>query len=221
MPTLYLTGSSGALASVIRSLYLEREWSVVGFDRTNDGFQHRDFEFIETDMLDVDSVAEAFSKANKMPRALIATVGGVKPWSTVEEIVPEDFDFVVRLNLHSAFYAVRAALPLMYVAGVGSIVTIGAETGLRPEPKKAAYVAAKAGVIAFTMSVAEEGKLRGVNANVIVPTVIHTKANESWGSPEDIAKWTPPESIAEAVFFLTSEPGKAINGAVIRMPNKM
>ncbi len=218
MPTLYLTGSSGALSAAIREVFLEKKWDVAGFDRKDDGFKHASYQFVVSNSLDAESMLAAFAKVGSAPRALIATVGGVRPWQTIEKISPADFDFVVQLNLNSVFYAIRAALPMMYSAGVGTIVTIGAEPALRPEANKAAYVAAKAAVIALTRTVAEEGKSHGVNANVIVPTVIHTKANEEWGAPEEISKWTPPVSIAETAFFLSSEAGRAINGSVIRMP---
>jgi NAD(P)-dependent dehydrogenase (short-subunit alcohol dehydrogenase family) len=221
MPALYLTGSSGALSASIRELYLERGWEVVGFDRKDDGFKHTQYQFIAANALDAASMFEAFNRPTSPPRALIATVGGIKPWMNAEEIPPTDFDLVIQLNLHSVFYAIRAALGRMYEAATGTIITIGAEPALRPEAKKAAYVAAKAGVIALTRVIAEEGKERGVNANVIVPTMIHTKANEEWGTAEEIPKWTPPESIAETAFFLCSEAGKSINGAVIRMPNRL
>jgi NAD(P)-dependent dehydrogenase (short-subunit alcohol dehydrogenase family) len=68
---------------------------------------------------------------------------------------------------------------------------------------------------------AEEGKTRGITANSIVPTVIHTTTNESWGSAEEIPKWTEPSDIAALCFFLSSDAGKSVNGSVIRMPNRM
>ena len=54
-----------------------------------------------------------------------------------------------------------------------------------------------------------------------MPTIIHTEANEEWGSPDDIPKWTEPTDIAALCFFLTSPEGAAVNGATIRVPNKM
>ena len=224
MPLLFLTGASGALATAVRSLYLERGWQVAGFDHRNDGFASDTYQFYECNALDDGAMNAAITTATQQhgaPRALIATVGGVKPWKAVQEITADDFKFLIDLNLNSAFYALRSTLPLMQQAGIGSIVTIGAAPALTHDAKKGGYVAAKAGLIALTQVVANEGKEYGVNANSIVPTTIHTKANEEWGSPEEIPKWTPPESIAEACFLLTSEAGRAINGAVITMPNKM
>jgi NAD(P)-dependent dehydrogenase (short-subunit alcohol dehydrogenase family) len=103
----------------------------------------------------------------------------------------------------------------------GTIISIGAEPAMRPSANKGGYIAAKAGVMALTQVLAEEGKSRGVNANSIVPTVIHTKANEAWGSTDEIPKWTEPKDIAAMCFFLSSANGKAVNGSIIRMPNRM
>jgi NAD(P)-dependent dehydrogenase (short-subunit alcohol dehydrogenase family) len=222
MPTLYLTGSSGALSTAIRDRYLAAGWNVAGFDRTSNGFAHERFAFFESDAMSEASVESAFSKARDAfgaPRALVATVGGVRSWKTVEETPLEDFRFLVELNLVSFFLAAKHAMKLMQ--DEGSIVSIGALPALEPAAKRGAYAATKAGVINLTQILAEEGKARGVNANSIVPTVIHTKANEEWGIADDIPKWTEPADIAALCFHLTSKEGAAINGSVIRIPNKL
>ncbi|HYM20286.1 MAG TPA: SDR family NAD(P)-dependent oxidoreductase [Candidatus Kapabacteria bacterium] len=224
MDTLFLTGSSGGLGRVIRSYYLDRGWNVCGFDGFDDNFKAERFEFYKINSTDETSVARAFADAAKKFSTLsqlIATIGGLKPWAYADEMPLEDFQFVLNLNITSTFICTKEALKLMKPNHNGSIVTIGAETALHPDPKKTAYVAAKAAVIAFTQTVALETKDYGVAANCIVPTVIHTKANEEWGSPEEIVKWTKPEDIAALCFYLASESGKAINGAVLRIPNKM
>lgn len=224
MSTLYLTGSSGGLGRVIRAHYLDSGWNVVGLDLRTDSFEHPNYAFFPFESFEEQSVASAFAAgagAFGAPRAVIATIGGIKPWAPVEEIAINDFQFVLNLNLLSAFLASKHAIRLMKPLGVGSIITIGAETALKPEPRKTAYVAAKAGVIAFTETLALETKEYGINANCIVPTVIHTKANEEWGAPEEIKRWTAPEDIASLCFHLTSDAGRAINGAVIRIPNQL
>jgi NAD(P)-dependent dehydrogenase (short-subunit alcohol dehydrogenase family) len=222
MPTLFLTGSTGALGGAIRKTYLDNSWNVAGFSHEDDGFTHQHYRFYAVDATNESSVQQAFSDvAQKLgtPRALVATVGGVKPWKLVTEMPVEDFRFLFELNLASFFIAAKQTMLLM--SGDGTIISIGAEPALNPSAKKGGYVATKAGVIALTQVIAEEGKSIGVNANCIVPTVIHTKANEEWGSPDEIPKWTKPEDIAAMCFFLSSEAGKAVNGAIIRMPNRM
>ena len=222
MPTLFLTGSSAALACAIRALYLAEGWSVAGFDRAPNDFLHERFAFFAIDATSESSVESAFTEASERfghPRALIATIGGVRSWKTIEETPLEDFRFLVDLNLVSFFLAAKHAMKLMPTEG--SIISIGALPALDPAAKRGAYAATKAGVVNLTQVLAEEGKTRGVNANCIVPTVIHTKSNEEWGSAEDIPKWTEPSDIAALCFHLTSPQGAAVNGSVIRIPNKL
>jgi NAD(P)-dependent dehydrogenase (short-subunit alcohol dehydrogenase family) len=222
MQTLFLTGSTGALGGAIRKTYLDNGWSVAGFSHEDDGFTHERYRFWSVDATNESSVQQAFSDAAQKfgaPQALVATVGGVKPWKTVLEMPIEDFRFLFELNLASFFIAAKQAMKL--ISNEGTIISIGAEPALSPSAKKGGYVAAKAGVIALTKVIAEEGKAIGISANCIVPTVIHTKANEEWGSPDEIPKWTAPEDIAAMCLFLSSEAGKAVNGATIRMPNRM
>ncbi len=222
MQTLFLTGSTGALGAAIRTTYLENGWNVAGFSHEDDGFTHEHYRFYAVDATNESNMEQAFMNASRdlgTPRALVATIGGVKPWKTVSEMPIEDFRFLLELNLSSLFISAKQAMQLM--SGEGAIISIGAEPALAPSAKKGGYVAAKAGVIALTEVIAEEGKSIGINANCIVPTVIHTKANEEWGTPDEIPKWTKPEDIAAMCLFLSSESGKAVNGAVIRMPNRM
>jgi NAD(P)-dependent dehydrogenase (short-subunit alcohol dehydrogenase family) len=222
MAVLFLTGSTGALGSAIRKTYLDNGWSVAGFSHEDDGFTDENYRFWAVDATNESSIEQAFSDAVQQlgsPRALVATIGGVKPWKSVSEMPIEDFRFLFELNLASFFIASKQATRLMKEDG--TIISIGAEPALSPSAKKGGYVAAKAGVIALTRVIAEEGKAMGITANCIVPTTIHTKANEEWGTPEEIPKWTKTEDIAAMCFFLSSEAGKAVNGAVIRMPNRM
>ncbi len=222
MPTLYLTGATGSLGGAIRKTYLAGGWHVAGFARHDDGFAHAHYRFLPMEATAEPSVEQGFGNAYGefgAPRAAIATVGGVRPWRTVAETPMEDFRALFELNLASFFLPAKHALKLM--SGEGTIISIGAEPALEPSAKKGGYVASKAGVIALTRVIAEEGKAAGITANCIVPTVIHTKSNEEWGKPEDFEKWTKPEDIAAMCFFLTSEAGRAVNGAAIRMPNRM
>ncbi|SRR5579883_1345296 len=222
MPTLFLTGSTGALGSAIRSHYLNAGWSVAGFSYSDDSFTSKQYRFYAVDITSESSTEEAFQKAASemgVPDALVATVGGIRSWKPVAETSVDDFRALLDLNLVSFFVSAKQALKLMDKGG--AIVSIGAESALDPSARKGGYVASKAGVIALTRVIAEEGKSSGITANCLVPTIIRSKGNEEWGNPDDFSKWTPPEDMAAMCFFLTSEPGKSVNGAVIRMPNRM
>ncbi len=225
MSVAFITGASGALGAAIAELFRERGWDVAGFDRAmpsgakDDGIRH----FV-MDATSEESVTKAFTEAAKQlgsPRVMVTTVGGIKAGSLVADTSLSDFSSMMQLNVVTTFLASREAMRLMAAVGSGSIITIGAETALAPEAKKSGYVASKAAVIAFTRALAEEGKAVGVTANCLVPTLLRTKANEEWGSPEEIPKWTEPRDVAEMCFYLSSAPGAAINGAMIRIPNRM
>lgn len=223
MATLFLTGSSGGLGRAIRTFYLDKGWNVAGFDAFDDHFANDKFSFATIDSTNETSVDTAFNTASLkfgIPDQLIATIGGIKPPVNFDEMGFIDFLQVVNLNLVSTFVCTKEAIKLMKPLSRGSLVTFGADTALHSEPKKAAYIAAKASVIAFTQAIAEETKDYGITANCIIPKVIGTKANEEWGTPEEIKRWTKPEDIAAMCFFLASDAGKAVNGAQLRLPNK-
>jgi NAD(P)-dependent dehydrogenase (short-subunit alcohol dehydrogenase family) len=165
------------------------------------------------------SVSASFGDATRLigtPDAVIATVGGVRSWKPIADTSLADFRDLFELNLQSFFLTAREAMRLM--TGPGSIISIGAESALHPTANKGAYVASKVGVMALTKTLAKEGRARGITANSIVPTVIRTAANEEWGAPEDLPKWTSPEDIARMCLFLCSEHGRSVNGSWIEMP---
>lgn len=222
MQILYLTGVPGALASVVRDLYIEAGWQVVGFGRSMDTYSHAAYRFIQMDATDEQSVSLAFEKAVECvgrPHVLIATVGGVRSWKPIAETSTDDFEALLRLNLLSLFLTSKHAMKILEDGG--RLISIGAESAMHPSANRGAYVAAKAGVMSLTKVLAKEGRSRSVTANCIVPTVIRTAANEEWGSPEDIVKWTTPEDIARMCLFLCSDSGSSVNGSFIEMPGRM
>ncbi len=157
MATLFLTGSSGGLGRAIRGFYLDKGWNVAGFDAFDDNFKHNKYSFDTIDSTNETSVDTTFNTASLkfgIPDQLIATIGGIKPPVNFDEMTFLDFLRVVNLNLVSTFVCAKEAVKLMKPVGKGSIVTIGADTALHPEPQKAAYIAAKASVIAFTQAIA-------------------------------------------------------------------
>lgn len=223
MSVLFLSGAGGALGSAIRALFLEKGWSVVGFNHADDGYTNSDYLGLVINATDECSVMTAFESAAMAvgkPDLVISTVGGIRAFKSIRETPIEDVRSLMELNYVSAFLAIKCGSELMAEMG-GAIVLIGAETGLKPGPDRGAYSASKAAVVHLTQVAAEEGKSLGISVNCIAPHTLRTPANEEWGTPEEIAKWTDPQSIAEACLFLCSDAGRQVNGAIIRMPNKM
>ena len=97
----------------------------------------------------------------------------------------------------------------------GRIVTVGSRAAVDPSGNMAAYIAAKAAVIAFTKSIAAETKGTHITANCILPATIDTPANRKAMQTKYIHKWVKPESIAEVICFLASERAADLRGAAI------
>jgi NAD(P)-dependent dehydrogenase (short-subunit alcohol dehydrogenase family) len=157
-------------------------------------------------------VADAMSKYGRID-ALVHVMGGFAGGKPVSETDDATWTKMFSLNLNSAFYLCREVL--RHLDRGGRIVAIGSRTGVQPAAGLAAYGASKAALNALIQTIALEVKDAGITANVVLPSVIDTPANRAGASPQQIAKWVTPQSIAEVVYFLCSEAASDINGALI------
>ena len=142
-------------------------------------------------------------------------VGGWAGGRDVEETSDVRFERMMDTNLRSAFAAVRAAVPHLKKAGWGRILLIGSRAAAEAPAGQAAFNAAKAGVAALGMTVAQELEDTGVTANVIVPSVIDTPATRKALPYADYIDWPTPDEIAAVVEFALSDASAVISGALI------
>ena len=172
--------------------------------------------FLSTvDATDRDSVGDLVSGVVERfdgLHVLLNTIGGWGGGKTVGETLVEQWEWMLTLNLRSAFLLSRAVLPHMLEAEWGRIVHTASKTAVTPRPKQVGYVVSKSGVIALTEVIAAEVKGTGVTANVVLPSIIDTPANRRMMSSADTSKWVPPEHIAGTMRFLCSDAAASING---------
>lgn len=90
----------------------------------------------------------------------------------VAELEVDEWERVLRVNLTGVFVSCRAVLPSMMRAGTGRIISMASIAGKEGNPLQSAYSASKAGVIAFTKSLAREVATLGITVNCVAPTVI-------------------------------------------------
>jgi NAD(P)-dependent dehydrogenase (short-subunit alcohol dehydrogenase family) len=147
---------------------------------------------------------------------LLNTIGGWGGGKTVSDTPVEQWEWMLALNLRSAFLISRAVLPHMLRAGWGRIIHTASKTAVAPRPKEAGYAVAKAGVITLTEVIAAEVKGTGVTANVVLPSIIDTPANRRMMSSTDPTRWVPPRHVAAAMRFLCSDAAASVNG--VRIP---
>jgi 3-hydroxybutyrate dehydrogenase len=101
---------------------------------------------------------------------------GIEHSAPVHEFPPEQWDAIIAVNLSAAFHATAAVLPQMLERNWGRIVNVACVHGLVGSRDKAAYVAARHGVIGLTKVVALETAATGVTCNAICPGWVLTPA---------------------------------------------
>lgn len=99
---------------------------------------------------------------------------GVQFVSPIEEFPIEKWDQILSINLSAAFHAIRAAIPVMKQAGWGRIISTASAHSLVASPFKAAYVAAKHGLVGLTKTAALELATHKITANCISPGYVWT-----------------------------------------------
>jgi len=100
---------------------------------------------------------------------------GIDQKISVPDMTMEDFDRMIRIDLRSVVLCNKLVLPHMLEKGFGRIINVTSQLGQIGGVDTAHYSAAKAGVIAFTKSLAREVGKRGVNANCIAPGPVETR----------------------------------------------
>src|SRR3954452_22096844 len=219
-PGVLVAGGTGALGGAVLEALLEGGWEVTATwvmererDRVRDALGHR-VQLVQADLFDPDAVAQAVDAVDDL-RAVVNLVGGYASGGKVHEVEPEELDRMLQLNLKPGFLLARAAMPRMADAGGGAYVGVSARAALRPFPGAAAYITAKAGVIAFVQALAVEYRDAGIRANVVVPNAIDTPANREQMPNADFSKWVPPDEIARVIRFLVSDDSKPTSGAAV------
>jgi 3-oxoacyl-[acyl-carrier protein] reductase len=141
----------------------------------------------------------------------------------------EDWDSVMATNLASVFRLSKAVLRGMMKARKGRIISIASIVGLTGNPGQANYAAAKAGMIAFTKSLAREVGSRNITANVIAPGFIDTDMTRSLneaqrtalGAQIPLGRLGLPADIAAAAAFLASAEAGYITGETLHVNGGM
>ena len=159
----------------------------------------------------VETITRRFGKLD----AVVHTVGGFAGGPSLVDTDEATWQRMLDVNLNSAFYLLRAAIPPLRKAGSGRLIAIGSRAALEPGPGVGAYSASKAALVSLIRTAALENQDSGMRANTILPGTIDTPANRKAMPGADFSKWVRPEAIASLIVWLCGEGGKEINGAAI------
>ena len=148
----------------------------------------------------------------------------------IHEFSDADWDLIRRVDRNGVFFTSRALIPHLLAAGGGRIVNIASVVGLVPLRLQSAYVAAKAGVINLTRSMAMELGPQGILVNAVAPGSTLTRGTRALFYGADgaysqnaasliahipLGRPGEPEEIAHAVLFLVAPEASYITGTVL------
>ncbi|WP_369264226.1 SDR family NAD(P)-dependent oxidoreductase [Streptomyces sp. R35] len=181
--TALVTGAAQGLGQEFAVALAGRGYRVAGIDLVpQPETVQRVLDYVEliADVTDEEQIGAALERVIDRFGTLHVLVNnaGVYPESPFEDITPEDWRRIMRVNLEAPFLVTRAALPYLKAAGRGRIVNITSAAVLTAPPTMVAYVSSKAGLIGFTRALASALGPYDVTVNAIAPSMVRTATAE-------------------------------------------
>lgn len=172
----------------------------------------------------VEAVLEQFGRLD-----ILINNAGITRDNLLLRMTEEDWDKVIAINLKGTFNLTKSAIKTMIKQRSGKIVNIASVIGEIGNSGQANYSASKAGVIAFTKSMAKELGSRGIRVNAVAPGFIQSKMTDVLSDEvkNNLLRQIPlgrlglPENVAKAVVFLVSDEADYITGQVLNVDGGM
>jgi len=166
---------------------------------------------------------------------LVHNAGGSSP-RPIEGLQADDVERDIALNLTAAILLARAVVPGMRAAGGGAIVMVASTAGRTGVPYLHCYSAAKAGLIAFTQSLAAETAGDGIRVNCVCPGAVETRSarigrdalaalhglppgeyERRMARATGLSRLLQPSEVAEAVLWLASDSASGVTGQTLNV----
>ena len=228
-----VTGASRGIGAAIAQQLIQDGFFVVGTATSESGAQKLTESFAENGtgaVLDVrngEAIDALVSDIEQKYGSVLVLVNnaGITKDNLLLRMSEDDWDDILNIHLKAVFRLSKRVLKGMTKARFGRIINISSVVAHFANPGQANYSAAKAGIEAFSRSLAKEMGSRQITVNCIAPGFIATEMTEQLS--EDIRKkmsdqvalnrFGQPEDIANAVSFLASDKASYITGTVLHV----
>lgn len=194
-----------------------------------------DAHVVELDVTDIGSIKAAVARAETEvgPIDILVNNSGVNVRQRLQDVQPDDYDFIFDTNTKGAFFVAQEVGKRMLARADGSapgtylggrIINIASAAALKVMPQIGAYAMSKAAVVQMTKAMALEWGRFGINVNALCPGYIGTELNEEMLATEAGAKLIhmlprkrvgKPEDLDALIVLLASGQSHFVNGAVI------
>ena len=230
MKTALITGASRGIGNAI-AMHLKNEgYRVLGTATSSAGVSKLEEEGIEGLVLDLNS-AESKEKLweqvekKEIQISVLVNNAGITRDNIVLRMSEDEWLDIINVNLNSAFYLSKKVLKMMLKLKWGRIINITSTSASIGNKGQSNYSAAKAGVEAFTKSLAREVGSRNITINSIAPGFIDTdmtQQNDGVNIDElikeiPLGRFGKPDEVAHLVSFLCSEEASYITGQIIHI----
>jgi len=235
-----VTGASRGIGRAIAESLGKAGATVIGTATTDSGAQAISDYFAEskitgkgmtlnvTDTESIDKIIKTVT-ADFGAITILVNNAGITRDNLMLRMKEEEWNDILSTNLTSVYRLSKACLRGMMKARKGRIISISSVVGSTGNAGQANYAAAKAGVVGFSKSLAQEIGSRGITVNVVAPGFIDTDMTRELSDEQrsklqehiPLGRLGQPEDIANAVLFLASDMGSYISGETLHVNGGM
>ena len=230
MKKIFITGASRGIGKAIAENLLSQDYVVIGTATTADGANKLSEKGIIGYQLDlgslenIESTCKEIYKDHSDIEILINNAGFTRD-NLVLRMSEDEWQDVLNVHLNGVFRITKRALKPMLKKKWGRIINISSTSAVLGNKGQANYAAAKAGIEAFSRTLAREVGSRGITVNAVAPGFINTDMTDSISGVEQeelikeipLGRFGKPSEIAHLISYLCSEESSYITGQTIHI----